>query len=227
MASGGSDIDPRIDMNKLLDDGDVKLMESMLWATGKFYIIPIYEAEEENYEEVEEEEEHYDLSGPSGQIPATSTPIGTVPRSYSAQPPSYRPVGPPTPRPNSLRVHDQDISSQNQDILPQVHDNLSQQPSEIPPATHDNLGQYIMPAPMTSFGRTPLSAIGETTENIPQYEQLPPPRPPQPNVTFGGSQYEQMPPSRPPEPNVTFGGPRYEQMPPSYPSRQNVTFDSS
>ena len=61
MASGGSDIDPRIDMNKLWDDGDVKFMESMLRAMGKFHIIPIYEAEEENYEDVEEEEEeHYD-----------------------------------------------------------------------------------------------------------------------------------------------------------------------
>ena len=97
MASGGSDIDPRIDMNNIWEDGDVKFMESMLRATGKFHIIPIYEAEEENYEEVEEEEEeeHYDLHGPRGQIPATSTPIGTVPRSYSAQPPSYRPVRPP------------------------------------------------------------------------------------------------------------------------------------
>ena len=122
-----------------------------------FHIIPIYEAEEENYEEVEEEEEeHYDLRGPQGQIPATSTPIGTVPRSYSAQTPSYRPVRPPTPRPNSLRVYYQDISSQIQDISAQVHDNLSQQPSEIPPATHDNLGQYNIPAPMTSFGRTHL-----------------------------------------------------------------------
>ena len=137
MASGGSDIDPRIDMNKLWDDGDVKFMESMLRATGKFHIIPIYEAEEENYEEVEgEEEENYDLRCPRGQIPATSTPIGTVPRSYSDQPPSYRPVRPPTPRPNSLRFYDQDISSRNQDIssqiqdiLPQVHGNLSQQPS--------------------------------------------------------------------------------------------------
>ena len=144
-------------MNKLLDEWDVKFMESMLRATGKFHIIPIYEAEEENYEEVEEEEEkeeeHYDLRGPRGQIPATSTPIGTVPRSYSAQPPSYRPVRPPTPRPNSLRFYDQDISSQNQVISPQVHGNLSQQPSEIPPPIHDNLGQYFMPAPMTSFGR--------------------------------------------------------------------------
>ena len=254
MASGGSDIDPRIDMNKLWEDGGVKFMESMLRATGKFHIIPINEAEEENYEEEEEEEEHYDLRGPRGQIPATSTPIGAVPRSYSAQPPSYRPVRPPTPRPNSLRVYDQDISSQNQDISsqnqdisPQVHGNLSKQPSEIPPATHDNLGQYFMPAPMTSFGRTPLSAIDEATENSPQYEHLPPPRPPQPNVTIGGSQYEQLPPSRPPQPNVTFGGsqyeqmhpprppepnvtlsgPRYEQKPQSYPSRRNVTFESS
>ena len=69
-------------------------MESMLGATGKFHTIPI--CEEENYEEVEEEEEekHYDLGGPRGLLPATSTPIGTVSRSYSAQPPSYRPVRP-------------------------------------------------------------------------------------------------------------------------------------
>ena len=101
MASGGSDIDPRIDMNKLWDDGDVKFMESMLRATGKFHIIPIYEAEGENYEEVEEEED-YDLRGPRGQIPATSTPIGTVPRSYQAQPHHIDQCVPPPQGPTHL-----------------------------------------------------------------------------------------------------------------------------
>ena len=41
-------------------------MEIMLWATGKFHIIPIYEAGEENYEDVQEKEEYFDLDSPRG-----------------------------------------------------------------------------------------------------------------------------------------------------------------
>ena len=67
-------------------------MERMLRGTGKVYIIPKYDVEEEE-EYFEEEEEKYNVNGPQGQIRATSTPVGyenTVPKSFSKEMPSYR-----------------------------------------------------------------------------------------------------------------------------------------
>ena len=89
MATCGSDliIDPRI------TEDDIRFMENMLRAIGKFHIAPKYQMEEEEEEDLEEaeEEEDYSLSGQQGQIGATSTLVGgfqnTVPKSFLTEPP--------------------------------------------------------------------------------------------------------------------------------------------
>ena len=63
MATGGSDsnIDPRITEN------NIRFMENMLRATGKFHIVPKYQMEEEEKEDLEEvvEEEDYSFKWPT------------------------------------------------------------------------------------------------------------------------------------------------------------------
>ena len=116
-------------------------MERMLRDTGKFHVVPIYQPVEEHVEEGEDN--HFDFGGPRWRITATSTPVRTVPGSFSAEPPSYKLVCPPTPRPNS----DQDTSSQNQNTSSQNQDNVSQQTHDRAPLTHVNFRQYNVPTP--------------------------------------------------------------------------------
>ena len=188
-------------------------MERMLRATGKFHIVPIYQPVEEHVEEGEDN--HFDFGGPRGRITATSTPVRTVPRSFSAEPPSYKLVRPPTPRPNSVRFRDQDTSYQNENTLSQNQDHVSQETHDRAPLTHVNFGQYNVPTPNV---RVPLSTVHEelgshtisetlhtnTTFGKSQYEQRPPPSSQHEQRPLPSSQYEQRPPPRS----------QYEQMPP-------------
>ena len=191
--SGDSNIDTRIDLKSFWPEDDVRFMERMLRATGKFHIVPIYQPVEEHVEEGEDK--HFDFGGPRGRITATSTPVRTVPRSFSAEPPSYKLVRPPTPRPNSVRSRDQDTSSQNENTLSQNQDHVSQETHDRAPLTHVNFGQYNMATPDVGV---PLSTVHEELGSHTISETL------HTNTTFGKSQYEQKnPPSS-----------QYEQMPP-------------
>ena len=180
--SGDSNIDPRIDLKSFWPEDDVRFMERMLRATGKFHIVPIYQPVEEHVEEGEDN--HFDFGGPRGRITATSTPVRTVPRPFSAEPPSYKLVRPPTPRPNSVRFRDQDTSSQNENTLSQNQDHVSQETHDRAPLTHVNFGQYNVPTPNV---RVPLSTVHEELGSHTISETL------HTNTTFGKSQYEQRP----------------------------------
>ena len=110
MATGGSDliIDPSI-----IED-DIRFIENMLRATGKFHIVPEMEKEDKDDLKEVKEEEDYSLSGQQGLTEATSTPVGgfqnAVTKSFSTEPSSYRAVPLPTPK-HKVRLADQDPSS--------------------------------------------------------------------------------------------------------------------
>ena len=201
--SGDSNIDPRIDLKSFWPEDDVRFMERMLRATGKFHIVPIYQPVEEHVEEGEDN--HFDFGGPRGRITATSTPVRTVPRSFSAEPPSYKLVRPPTPRPNSVRFRDQDTSSQNENTLSQNQDHVSQETHDRAPLTHVNYGQYNVPTPNV---RVPLSTVHEELGSHTISETL------QTNTTFGKSQYEQRPPPSSQHEQRPLPSSQYEQRPP-------------
>ena len=135
-------------------------MESMLRATGIFHIVLKYNMEEEeDLEEVEEED--YSLSGQQGQIGATSTPVGgfqnTLPKSFAIEPLSYRVVPPPTPKHNSKRFADQDLSSL--------------EPPQRPSLPHQFAEEYDAPLPMVALRRAPLN-----TSNLEEEKSYSPPK---------------------------------------------------
>ena len=88
MATGGPLDDPNVDRESLTER-DIELMATLLWETGKFHVVPLYEQQHElSYDEEQEE------TNISSSLRASHTP-----RSFDDHSKAYRPVRPPTPTP--------------------------------------------------------------------------------------------------------------------------------